>query len=831
MIFKKSLYTILVMFLVFLCMNSYGQNLQNIKVDDLNDQQVLELVKKANSLGYSDDQAAQLAASRGMPPEEIAKLRVRISNLRNKGNNNNNNQSTDTDTIPSGRKINGMAADSSSRSKQKSMADAFANLSPKIFGENLFRDGTQTFEPNLRIATPKNYVIGPDDEILLDLTGDNEASYRLKVSPEGTIRVQYAGVIAVGGLTIERAETKIKAALSKTYPALRTGRTTVNVNIGNIRSIRVTLVGEVRKPGSYTVSSLSSVFNALYLSGGPNENGSFRDIHVVRNNRVIQTVDIYDFLLKGLQNSNIRLQDQDVISVPVYKKRVEMTGDVKRPGIYEMKDGESLTDLINFSGGFSSTAYTASVKVVQNTSRERQIADIPAAEFGTYRPNNGDKFTVETILNRFANRVQIRGAVFRPGDYELSNGLTLSKLITRAGGLKEDAFTNRVYVLRLNKDNSSTVLSVDLNDVLAGRTTDPLLQREDKVSINSLLDLRDEYTFEVKGEVRLPGTYKYADNMSVETAIQMAGGLKPDAAFTRVEVSRRINNADTSGRSLRTADLFTIAVDSDLTYHGQPFILQPFDVISVRLADRNRPQLNVLIKGEVKYPGNYSLKKKNERISDVLLRAGGLTIQAFPEGASLKRPGTVLGNNPNDKNDTLSQKNERLKLLNLKRLQVQNGVTDTSKTALGNEIIRSDMVGIDLNDIMKHPGGKSDLILQDGDILNIPTELQTVKVSGEVLKPINVVYEKGMSLSEYINRAGGYASSADKRAVYVEYANGSVKGTKKFLFFRSHPSVKPGAEIFVPQHAPREKVGIQGLISIATALASLAAIVTVLLRK
>jgi len=836
MIRLKILFILLITLIFIAPHQSYGQSsYRNIKVDDLNDEQVRELVNKAQSLGYNDDQAVQIAASNGLPSEEISKLKIRIQRIRQDGL---KKSQSDSDSTFSGRRSVAGVADTikqgssgNSNVRRAEMDAAVAELAPKIFGEDLFRNGGQTFEPNLRMATPKSYVIGPDDELLLDLTGDNEASYRLKVGPEGTIKIQYAGIIAVAGLTIENAEAKLKANLAKTYPAIKSGNTRLSLNIGNIRSIKVTLVGEVRKPGSYTLPSLATVFNALYLSGGPNRNGSFRKIQIVRNNHIIQTVDIYDFLLKGIQNGNIRLQDQDVINVPVYEKRVEVAGEVKRPAFYEMKDGESFDDLIRFFGGFSSTGYTASVKVIQNTSRERQLADISKAAFGTFSPSNGDKFVVESILNRFANRVQIAGAVFRPGQYELKNGLTLKALIRLADGLKEDAFLNRAYILRLNKDNTASVVSVNLNNVMQGTDPDPVLQREDKISVNSLFDLRDEYIVEVKGEVRLPGTFKYADNMSVESAIQMAGGLKPDAVASHVEVSRRVGIDPTqSGLVNQTAQLFTVMIDPDLTFQGKPFILQPYDIVSVRASENYRPQQNVTIRGEVRYPGNYTIERKDERISDLIRRAGGLTTQAFKDGASLKRPGPPEHSGPGSR-DSISRENDRLKLLNLKRLQTQNGVNDTSGYKLGNEIIRSYMVGIDLSNILNNPGKHSDLLLQDGDILTIPAELQTVRVSGEVLKPTNIVFEKNMSMSEYINQAGGYSNMADKSSTYIEYANGSIKSTKKFLFFRSHPSVKPGAEIFVPQRAPREKLGITGLVGITTALASLAAIIVVLLRK
>ena len=372
------------------------------------------------------------------------------------------------------------------------LQQAFQDLTPKVFGSELFSNTNMSFQPNFNMPTPKGYIIGPGDEILLDLTGDNEASYSLTVSPEGTVNLEYVGQVALGGLSIEAASSKIRNSLSKTYPALQSGRTQVSLNLGNIRSIQVTLLGEVTKPGSYTLPSLASVFNALYASGGPNTNGSFRSIEVIRNNQVISTIDVYDFLLKGMQNDNVRLQDQDIIRIPVFQTRVEIAGEVKRPAIYEIKETESLQDVLNFAGGFSTQAYSATLKVFQNTQRERKITDIVKENFATYQPQNGDKYLVEAILDRYENRVEIQGAVFRPGIFELDPGLTLKQLIVKADGLTEDAFLHRGYILRLNQDNSQALLSFDVQEIVRGTAADIPLKREDIVQITSIFDMRDE---------------------------------------------------------------------------------------------------------------------------------------------------------------------------------------------------------------------------------------------------------------------------------------------------------------------------------------------------
>ncbi|WP_316790820.1 SLBB domain-containing protein [Pedobacter frigoris] len=833
--FKHTFAVLFFVLAIFITGSAVAQtNYADVKVDDLSDAQIRQLIQRAESIGYNDAQLEQMAAAQGMKATEIQKLRARVEKIRketgtsSKENTGKNTQSGD-DQNRSRSFERDTASKTGNQQRDNNPAQSiFEGLKPKIFGEELFKGGGVTFEPNLRMATPKSYVIGPDDELLIDLSGDNEANYKLKVSPDGMIRLQYVGNIAVGGLSIEQATAKIKANLAGTYPSLRSGRTSVAVNLGNIRSIKVTVVGEVAKPGSYTVPSLYTVFNLLYQSGGPNKNGSFRKIQVVRNNRVITTIDVYDFLLNGIQKNNIRLQDQDVINVPVYEKRVEMSGEVKRPAFFEVVKGESLADVIRFAGGFSNQAYTAQIKVLQNTNRERKITDIIEESYSMHAPLNGDKYVVETILDRFQNKVQIAGAVFRPGDYELDDNLTLVGLINKADGLKEDAFLNRGYISRLNADNSLSLLSFDVSKVLSGAEGDIKLQREDKVTISSIFDLREEYKVTIQGEVRQPGTFNYADNMDLEALIQIAGGFNEGATPNRIEISRRIQNSDVKSASASTAEVFTVNIDRDLKIHDSNFVLKPFDIVSIRSSSGYQVQKQIKIEGEVLYPATYTITKKNEKISDVISRAGGLTPLAYAEGASLKRPGAEKVN-PKDKNAINNQEEEDKKYLNLKRAQ-EAGAKDTLQKEVELKLIQSDLVGIDLEQILKKPGSRYDLIVEDGDVIRIPRQLQTVKVTGEVLNPNSIVYSSGKSFKQYINGAGGFTASALKGGAYIRYANGSVEAASKFLFFNNYPRVKPGAEILVPKKAEREKLTAQGWIGIGTAIASMAAIVVSLLR-
>lgn len=836
--FRKSFRIILILITLLFSQVALAQNYTNIKVDELSDTQVRQMMQKASAMGYTDEQLAQLAAAQGMNAAEIIKLRSRVEKLR-KETGSSNSDDNRTSTSDNGNRLNPLTglgrtsnatndSDSSRKNSPYANQDVFEDLVPKVFGSDLFRNGNITFEPNLRIATPKGYIIGPDDKLLIDLSGDNEVSYNLGVSTEGVISLPYVGRVAVGGLSIEQASSKIRQAMLKTYPALASGRTSLAINLGNIRSIKVTITGQAVKTGTYTISSLSSVYNALNYAGGPNLNGSFREIQLIRNNKVVSTIDVYNFILKGIQQGNVRLQDQDVIHIPTYTKRVEIKGEIKTPALFELIKGETLQTLLSFASGFTSEAYTANIKAFQKTDIERKITDINASSFASFVPNNGDQFIVEKILDRVKNRVEISGAVFRPGQYELANGLTLKGLIQKADGIKEDAFLNRGYINRLNPDQTASLISFDLAKILVGTASDIALAREDKVVINSIFDLREEFTVTIQGEVRAPGTFKYATNLKLEDLIQMAGGFKEGATPNRIEVSRRVRNADPTSSKMETATLFNLNIDRDLKLSTDTFTLQPFDIISIRNSESYVVQKQVKLEGEVLYPGMYTITNKNDRISDLIKRAGGLTSSAYADGASLKRPGAEKAN-PMDKNAIDKREEDSRRILGLKRAQ-EAGVKDTLANDQEEKLLQSDLVGINLVRILEKPKSKIDLFVEDGDIIRIPRQLQTVKVTGEVLNPNSIVFLPGRSMKQYINGAGGFTSNARKNGVYVNYANGSSAAVSKFLFFTNYPVIKPGAEILVPKRAERERISPQAWIGIGTGLASLAAIIVSLLR-
>lgn len=791
------------------------QNLSTVNVDNLTDDQIRQFLVQAQSSGFSEAQMEQMALQKGMPASEVAKLKDRISKLGGfnaiaprKGQQQNNNV-----TPKDLRTFN-------EEELSDNPSDSTLNKSG-VFGADLFNNKRLSFEPNLKLATPQGYQLGPGDELVLDIFGYSEANYRLTVSPEGTIRIPYVGPVTVGGLTIEQAKSRITNQLATVYQGIRSGQTSVNITLGNIRTIKVIILGEVKLPGSFTLPSLATAFNALYASGGPNDNGSFRNIKVIRNNKVIAQIDIYDFLLSGTQNANIRLQDQDVIKVNPYETRVSIEGEVKRPGIYEAKSDESLEDILKFAGGFTSNAYRQMIKVVRNTAKEKSVADVSSELFSMFTPQPGDAYTVEKVLDRFENRVQINGAVFRPGIFSLQDGMTLSQLIIKAEGPREDAFMTRGIIYRLKPDLTPELISFNLADVLSGKATDIPLKREDVITISSKFDLRDQYTLSIQGEVRNPGKYPFSENTRLADLIILAGGLKDRASLSRIEVARRLKNADSLSRSAETAQVFQFSLNKDLSDNSEAenFILEPFDEVSIRPAPGYQTQKNIRLEGEVLYPGLYTIIKKNDKISDVINRAGGLSALAYPQGAVLIRRKQMTAT------DKLLQKQK------LEALEKQSTDSATTKKIVESELEdQTSLLGINLPKILENPGSKYDLLLEDGDVIKVPTEQQTVEVKGEVLYPVLIRYDRNKGFKDYILGAGGYSTRALKGKSYIVYSNGSVGSTRTFLFFRSYPSVKPGAEIYVPVREEREKLSPGTVIGLTTALASLAAIVVTLFK-
>ncbi|MHA8098700.1 SLBB domain-containing protein [Aquirufa aurantiipilula] len=776
---------------------------------------------------------------------------------------------------------------------------AVFNLRKRIFGYSIFNNKTGTFEPNLKIATPKSYVLGPDDELIIDINGYSEEHFNLTVSPDGYVKINRIGNVYVAGLTIEEAKNRIISKLSQIFVGLRregSGPSSTNlyasISLGSIRTVNVTVQGEVLFPGTYSVPSLARVMNVLYLAGGPNQNGTYREIQLIRNKKVIATIDLYDFLTAGIQKNDVNIHDQDIIKVGVYKNRIEVKGKVKRPALFEIMPQENLAKVIqDFAGGFTEDAFKDLVKITRYTNRERKLIDLNADLMNSFTPQTGDVIQVESVnQDRFENKISIIGEVFRPGQFALEGSPSLLKLIDRAGGLKENAFLDRVLIQRINPDLSKTNLSVNLKDILNNKTKDVALRREDNVSIFSILDLKEGYTVTIHGEINLKRekknesttesrteanksdntagkitsvqendrnnpldktdsdlvqieseisedlksneaanqlinrqlklTLPFVEKMTVEDLILQAGGLRESAATGVVEIVRRKKNlADNTPVNSQIAEIirFSISKKLQLDETASTFELQPYDEVFIRSSPNYELQQFITIQGQVVYPGVYGLEKKDERLSEIILRAGGLNKQAYPKGAKLIRKIQLTEFEKNRKAEQLNEIQD-----NFTGISTQRDPAIATKT--------KETIGIDLVKALKNPGGEDDLYVLEGDIIDIPKEPQTVKVSGEVLYPNSVKYLDGKSFYDFISEAGGFTSSSARKRAYVLYSNGSVKRTKSFLFLRFHPRIEQGAEIIVPK---KSKVAtgqqIVSVVSIFTGtLTSLIGIITLI---
>lgn len=792
-----------------------GKDLSTLKVDQLSDADISKLKAQLNASNLTIEQAEQMALAKGMNAAEFAKLKARLKNNATNGQKVTGALKTDT---KSGKTIEKQNNSSDSLDTQKyGQQKPQPLINPLIFGSELYTSVAPNFEPNLKLATPLNYVLGPDDELLVTVYGVQEYSGELLVSDEGNINVPNVGQIRVAGLTIEAVIEKLRTIMGqKVYPYLRNGGSKLSVTLNKIRSIKVTIIG-ANRPGNLTVSSLSTVFNALYLAGGPNEFGSFREIELVRNNKLIQKVDLYRMLLKGDQSDNIGLKDNDVIRIPAYKKRVEIQGQVKRPGIFELLPGEHLEQVLDFASGFTDTAYTAMIKAFQNNDRERKVKDIVAAEYKTYEPSSGDIFVVSKILNRFQNRVKISGAVFRPDVYELSEGLKVADLIKKADGLKEDAYTDRAQVLRLQDDLSRSILSFDVSKALGGDAAHNLvLKREDEILISSVLELRDSFKITIQGEIRLPGQYDFVENLTLRDIILQAGGFT-DAAYKSIEIARLIKRDSIAITDNRASTIINTEVDGDLSLNAAAVQIFPYDVITVRRKAGYVLPESVTISGQVQYPGPYALSSRNERVSDLLKRAGGYTPDANPTGAYIKRFFT---------------EEERKKKEKAKEIQKSISEKDTSTLRNIDEGLRKEFiqVPIDLPAIMNNPGAIEDLTLRQNDELVIPKFDAQVKIGGAVLLETQVPFNPNSSFKDYISSAGGYSGDAWKKNAYVVYPNGKAATSKHFLFFKSYPKILPGSEIIIPKKTEKKGLSTGEIIGISSAMASLAGVVIAILR-
>lgn len=842
-------------------------NLSTLKVDNLSDAQIEQLIKRAEASGLTSSQLESLAQEQGLSPIEASKLRERIYGLKR-------NVSGSTGVSTSGMRTysgDGMENDPFDSIRR---ADPYYDLTPfqkKIFGYKLFHNRNLDFNPSLNIPTPQGYVIGGGDQLLIDVYGVSQQSYDLTVTPEGRIMIPNVGVIQVGGSSIEAASVRIKSALSRIYSGLagNNPNTFLEVRIGNIRSIKVSMVGELNKPGTYTLPSFATVFNGLFAAGGPNENGAFRNIQVYRDSRLIATVDIYEFLTKGNQSSNITLKDNDVVIVQPVQARVEVSGPVRREGFFEIKSGEHLEDLFSYTGGFFPRAYQQRVTIRRIENKDKKIFDVTQDEFDSFVPKDGDEILVSESLTRFSNRVQIEGAVFRPGEYSLEqSNLTVKQLIEKAEGLRPEAFVNRATLYRTNADLTLAAESLNLEGILSGNSPDITLKNEDLLFIPSRYDIQEEFYVKISGEVNNPGTYPYASSMTVGDLILRSGGLLESATNASIEIARRIRNASSPGR---IAEIITMNINQDLVLSESEknMPLEAFDHVFIRRSPGFEKEQLVKISGEVIYPGEFALAGANERISDVVKRAGGLTQFAYPKGANLIRRTIYYKGVSEEKmreitldeirsrldpeknrkgNEAENMLFERLdkKLAEIEAKQIEEEMRrerarlndffrpdslrlDSAINAV--RVKEQDLVGIDLEAILANPGGPEDLILQEGDIIQIPKQLQTVRMVGEVLLPTTTRYIKSQGLKGYISKAGGFTENARRSKTYVIYANGDARRTHSFFGLKFYPILEPGAEIVVPEKPRRERITTAGWLGIGSSLATIAILIQTIVNN
>ncbi len=673
-----------------------------------------------------------------------------------------------------------------------------------IYGHDIFNGQALTFEPNENMATPQNYRLGPGDEVIIDIWGASEDHLREVITPEGSIMIAQIGPVNLNGLTISEANNLIKGVFSKKYAGVGE-ETDIKVTLGDIRSISVDVMGEVSTPGSFRMSPFSTVFHALYNAGGINDLGSMRNIHVMRNGRRVANVDIYDYLFKGKQTGNIRLQEGDVIIVPAYSELVNVEGNVKRPMYYELKPTETVADLLEFAGGFAGDAYSGMVRLERQNGLENELFNIDKNQFDSYRLKDGDIVTIGTVIDRYSNRAELKGAVNRPGVYAIGTDIkTMRDLIAKAGGLSEDAYMPRAIIYRESPDLTMEVIAVNLGNLMAGKEADIKLERNDIIEISSVKEIIERGDFTIAGPVAFPGQYTYAENTTIQDLIVRAGGLLEGASTARVDVSRRIVNPTSTDASNRIAEIFTFPLENGLTKGGgAEFKLKPYDIVEVRKSPSYLPQGIVEIDGEVVFTGEYTLERRNERLSDIVRRAGGTMEGAYLKGASLTRQMTE---------DEMASRKEALKIA------MMNANAQSGDSISIDKIEISDRYNVGINLVMavEHPGSSYDLVLKPGDKLFVPELQSTVKISGDVMFPNTVVYEPGKKVKYYINQAGGYGERAKKRSAFVVYLNGSVAKVGR------NTVIEPGCHIIVPSKAPSNGDGWGKIIAYATSFGSLA---------
>jgi polysaccharide export outer membrane protein len=739
--------------------------------------QAVEFYNQAKSAGMSDMDIEKAALQRGYTLDDISAMRKRLQQT-SKDNTKNDPNRDEIDDSRQQSDEDETKDDASKNNDTTNSGDARSLLLSRTFGSSFFNKASATFEPNLRIATPKNYVLGPDDEIVVDIFGNSVDNFRMKISPEGTVKMLNLAPVYVNGLTIEQANDRIVNRLRQAYSSLnKPGSGTYStITLGSVRSIRILITGEAHRPGSYTVSSLATAFNALYLSGGPGVNGSYRNIEVIRNGKVVRKIDLYKFLVDADLRDNIALQDQDIILIRPYDIRLELAGEIKKTGIFEALNGESIQDIIRYASGYTPSAFTKLIQYQRNTGNNFIVGSLDSLQMITFQPRSGDIYTVRKVLDIVANQVEIRGPVTRPGKYPLDERTkTLKDLINIAQGIGPRAFMNRALLERSGGDLQSGFIPIDLNKLLNNEIADIALLPGDILTIKSIDELRESSFVSINGSVINPGIYQFNNNITISDLIFMSGGYTEGGIPYRIEVSRRVKNDTLNLVKNQNVRIFTVDVPDDLKMDdsAKKFLLQPFDIVLVRKSPRYEIQKLVSIEGEVTYPGKYTILNNFERISDLLIKTGGLKASAYLEGARFYR---------------------------------------------GNE-----QIAVNITNIVSNPNSSANLLLQDGDNLVIPRKSEVIRLQGGVYNPSIINYDKKFNFKEYISQAGGFVEKARKSRVYVSYPNGRTKRTTHFLFLRSYPAIEPGSVVTVPVKEPKTEQPMSrgeriAIISLATTL-------------
>lgn len=821
----------LLFIVILLCSCSF------INAQSMSDEQVMEYILNERDKGSDEKTIAQNLLSRGVSPAQLREIQKKYYEEKNRigaVNITTNRLREEAPLHNSYFSVSGKEYENSAdrqKNIQKELAfldiDSIAHYNnllkvntSAVYGRDLFNNKLLTFQPATNIPTPADYILGAGDQIIIDIWGASQKSFDNKISPEGVIIIDGVGPIKLAGQTVEQAGNTVKNVLYEVY-----GGSSISLSLGSTRSVKVEIVGDVVTPGSYTLSAFSTIFNALYMAGGISELGTLRNINLYRNGKNVSKIDVYDYIINGNNKGNIRLQDNDLIIVGPYDAIVNIQGKAKRPMKYEIKKEETLADLLSYSGGFSGDAYKKNIRVIRKSGKEYSIHTIVKEKLNSFHLEDGDSVYIDSIIPRFSNMVEIKGAVFHPGMYELGEDInTVLDLIEAADGLREDAFMNRAVMHRRKPDMTLYAKSVDLNGIMNGSKPDIKLEKEDVLFIPSTTEMRGEQTISITGEVFYPGIYEYAENTTIEDLILQAGGLKNTASTTKIDVSRRIYDLKATEIADTLIERFYFELKDGFIIEGEPeFTLQPFDEVHIRKSPASSKISNVTINGAVNFEGKYAITHKNYRVSELIKDAGGLTKFAQTDGVRLYRTATSNERKQHNiaiRNAKALSYQERLRFDNNYDMVIADSLTMTRLREGRNYII-----AINLDKILKNPGGDDDIILRENDELYVPEQQHTIKISGEVNQPISVKYKKGENLNYYIKKAGGYTDMAKTNAVYSIHMNGAVSELSK----HSSKNITPGCEIVVPSKRISKKMSTAEVVSITSATATLATMIVTLI--